>query len=298
MGAESLGVYNRSPMLSILIVNWNTRDLLRKCLHSIEEFPPSEPFEIVVLDNASGDRSAEMVSAEFPRVTLLASAINTGYAAGNNLAFAAASGDFLLTLNPDTELVDFSLDQALSLLRTNSKIGSIGAKQISPDGSIQRSVRGFPSIVGIAGDLLGIASGPFGSYRLPNFDYEVEQLAPQPMGTFLMLRREALASVGDAQSPLDESFPIFFNEVDLLFRLDQAGWKCLYSPRVRIMHHGGEGTKQVKRAMIWESHRSLVRFLAKHRVHWWNAPLYWLVFGIVYLGAFARARGYSAGFRS
>lgn len=285
-------------MLSILIVNWNTRDLLRKCLRSIEEFPPSEPFETIVLDNASGDQSAEMVRAEFPHVCLISSPKNLGYAAGNNLAFAAANGEFLLTLNPDTEFVDSSLDRALSLLRTNQGFGSLGAKQVSPDGSTQRSVRGFPTVLGILGDVLGIWYGPLGSYRLSSFDYELEQPAPQPMGTFLMFRKSALADVGDPQQPFDESFPIFFNEVDLLYRLDKAGWKCLYSPSVRILHHGGEGTKQVRKSMIWESHRSLIRFLRKHRMRWWNAPIYWLVFGIVYLGAFVRARGYSAGFRS
>lgn len=285
-------------MLSIIIVNWNTRDLLRKCLRSIEEFPPSESHEVIVLDNASKDQSAEMVRTEFPRATLLASSKNTGYAAGNNLAFAAANGEFLLALNPDTEFVDFSLDQALSLLRANPRIGSIGAKQVSPDGSTQHSVRGFPTILGIAGDVLGVNWGPFDSYRLRKFDYETEQVAPQPMGTFLMFRREALAEVGDSKKPFDEAFPIFFNEVDLLYRMERAGWKCLYSPKVRILHHGGEGTKQVRRPMIWESHRSLIRFLKKHKMRWWNAPAYWMVFGLVYVGAFVRARGYSAGFGS
>ena len=285
-------------MLSILIVNWNTRDLLRKCLHSIDEFPPSEIYETIVVDNASGDQSAEMAKREFPRVKLIASSKNLGYAAGNNLAFSAASGDFLLTLNPDTEFVDPSLDKALSILRSNPRIGSLGARQVSPDGSTQRSVRGFPSLFGIAGDLMGITIGPFGGYRLPNFDYDVEQPAPQPMGTFLLFRREAIKAVGDPRTPFDESFPIFFNEVDLLYRLEESGWKCLYSPQVRILHHGGEGTKQVRKAMIWESHRSLIRFLRKHKLRWWNAPAYGLVFGVVWLGAFVRARGYSAGFRS
>ncbi|MBN9501195.1 MAG: hypothetical protein J0H02_05400, partial [Armatimonadetes bacterium] len=96
----------------------------------------------------------------------------------------------------------------------------------------------------------------------------------------------------------DESFPIFFNEVDLLFRMSQAGWPCLYSPSVRVIHHGGEGTKQVRKSMIWESHRSLVRFLRKHQLRWWNAPLMYLVFGVVLVGAFVRARGYDAGFRN
>ncbi len=278
-------------MLSILIVNWNTRDLLRACLRSIDAHPSSDSCEVIVVDNASRDGSAEMVGAEFPNVTLIAGKTNSGYAEGNNRAFAAASGDFLLTLNPDTEFRDNSLDEAIHTLKLNPRYGVLGARQIAFDGSTQSSVRGFPTIGGILLDLLGLRN----SYRLQGFDYETEQPAPQPMGTFLMFRRDALP---DPKQPFDENFPIFFNEVDLLYRMNQLGWPCLYSPTVRVIHHGGEGTKQVRKSMIWESHRSLVRFMRKHFVRWWNAPAYWLVFGLVMAGAFVRARGYSAGFRS
>lgn len=285
-------------MLSILIVNWNTRDLLRKCLQSIEDHPPKSDFEVIVVDNASSDQSAEMVKTEFPQVILIASQENTGYARGNNLAFEAAKGNYLLTLNPDTEFDDPSLQCAQDVLDANPKFGALGARQIALDGSTQLSVRGFPTILGIAGDILKLKSGRFGSYRLADFDYEREQVAPQPMGTFLLFRRSALEAIGNPSAPFDESFPIFFNEVDLLYRLNEAAWPCMYSPKVRVIHHGGEGTKQVRKSMIWESHRSLVRFLRRHKVRWWNAPLYWLVFGVVLAAAFVRARGYSAGFRS
>lgn len=281
-------------MLSILIVNWNTRELLHECIQSVERFPPSSDYETIVVDNASTDGSAEMVRENFPNVRLIASQVNTGYAKGNNLAFEAASGEFLLTLNPDTEFRDDSLDRAISVLKTNPRYGVFGARQIGLDGSTQASVRGFPTLGGIAADLVGMKN----SYRLQDFDYESEQPAPQPMGTFLLFRREALEAVGDPRKPFDESFPIFFNEVDLLYRLQEAGWPCLYSPQIRVIHHGGEGTKQVRKAMIWESHKSLVRFMRKHLLRWWNAPLYWLVFAVIYVGAFARTRGYSAGFRS
>jgi len=289
-------------MLSILIVNWNTRDLLRACLRSISMHPPQCPYEVIVVDNSSRDQSSEMVLREFPQFHLVASDVNTGYAKGNNLAFTAATGEYLLTLNPDTEFDDGSLDRAIAVLDANPRYGALGARQIGLDGSVQHSVRGFPSLLGIAGDLLGLARSfphsALGSYRLPAFDYDQEQPAPQPMGTFLLFRREALEAVGDPAHPFDEGFPIFFNEVDLLYRLAKAGWPCLYSPSVRVIHHGGEGTKQVRKSMIWESHRSLVRFLRKHLFRWWNAPLMVLVFGIVYAGAFVRARGYDAGFRS
>lgn len=288
-------------MLSILIVNWNTKDLLRACLTSIQRYPPSSKFEVIVVDNNSTDGSASMVRQEFPGVVLVDLPTNTGYARGNNHGFEQARGEYVLTLNPDTEFIDGSLDKAIRILDDNPDFGVLGAKQIGVDGNVQRSVRGFPSLAGIFGDVTGLGRlfprSALGSYRLTGFDYNRHQDAPQPMGTFLLFRRKALKDVGDVKAPFDEDFPIFFNEVDLLYRLRKKGWPCLYSPEVRILHHGGESTKLVRKNMIWESHRSLVRFMQKHLLTQWNAPLIVLVAGIILLAAFVRARGYSPGFQ-
>ena len=283
-------------MLSILIVNWNTRELLRACLSSLYAHPPSDSFEIIVVDNASSDNSAEMVSADFPDVTLVASPVNTGYAKGNNIAFEKASGEFLLTLNPDTEIFDEALNVAINRLQANPRHGCLGIKLIHPDGRVQSSVRGFPTLIGIIGQVFGGKLSE--SYRLTQFDYDKEQTAPQPMGTFLLFRREALAAVGDVKHPFDEGFPIFFNEVDLLLRLDRAGWPTLYTPMASIVHHGGESTKQVRKSMIWESHRSLMRFLRKHELVGWKRVLAPGVAMMLNAAAFVRAKGYDAGFRT
>ena len=288
-------------MLSVLIVNWNTRELLRACLRSIHKFSPTEPYEVIVVDNASTDGSAAMVRAEFPDVKLIESETNTGYARGNNIAFSAAQGDFLLTLNPDTEQADGVLQGAVDMLRKcPPNIGCLAPRLIYPDGKTQHSVRGWPTPIGIIGDVTGLGikfpNSKFGNYRLKNFDYMTQQLAPQPMGTFLLFRREALAAVGDPKKPFDEGFPIFFNEVDLLYRMHKAGWECLYAPTLRVVHHGGESTKQVRKSMIWESHRSLVRFLKKHYRTPQNALGLALFAGLLYVAAFVRARGYHAGF--
>ncbi len=289
-------------MLSVLIVNWNTKDLLRACIESIRQFPPNEPLEVIVVDNFSSDGSAEMVRERFPDVQLIDPGKNTGYAAGNNLAFERASGQWLLTLNPDTEMVEGTMNNALRILKTYPEYGALGIKQVGADGSIQNSVRGFPSFLGVVGDLSGLGKlfkkTKFNSYRLADFDYELEQPAPQPMGTFLLFRREALEAVGNPKKPFDEQFPIFFNEVDLLYRLDRAGWRCLYTPGASIKHLGGESTKQVRKSMIWESHKSLMRFFEKHYRTPWTAPFLPLMRGVIYLGAFIRARGRHDGFQT
>jgi GT2 family glycosyltransferase len=282
-------------MLSVLIVNWNTREHLRACLHSIQRFPAAIPTEAIVVDNASSDGSADMVAAEHPWARLMPQSRNLGYAAANNIAFAAARGDRILTLNPDVELTEGALDVCLELLSLRPCAGSVAPALVGPDGRIQRSVRGFPSVLGIAADVLGLGkifpNGPFDAYRLRGFDYEREQEAPQPMGSFLLFRRDALPDV----RPFDEAFPIFFNEVDLLYRMRQAGWSCLYTPRARVIHHHGASTRQVPRAMVWESHRSLVRYLRKH-ARGAERSLIPIVAAAAWAGAFIRARGWSPGF--
>lgn len=289
-------------MLSVLIVNWNTRELLRQCLQSFRKFPPQGDFEVIVVDNASTDNSAAMVRNDFPEIHLIESKVNTGYAAGNNLAFTAAQGEFLLTLNPDTELIDDSLGLALAKMNENPTWGAAGAKQIGTDGLTQSSVRGFPSLIGMFGDMSGLGrkkpGSKFDNYRLSGFDYNVEQIAPQPMGTFLLFRRAALEAVGDPKAPFDNSFPIFFNEVDLLYRMNKAGWPCYYLPDVKILHHGGASTKQIRKSAIWETHKCLVRYLLKHAENPIQRLGYLVIAPAIYLLAFVRAKGYSPGFRA
>lgn len=295
-------------VLSIVIVNWNTKDELGACLRSIESHPPSEDFEVIVVDNASIDESAERVRSEFPWVKLIAAPRNLGYAKGNNLGFEVAQGEYVLTLNPDTEVFESSLDEALRAIRKNPRYGVIAGQLIGPNGEIQASVRGFPTLIGIVGDLTGLGKvlphSPFGSYRLPAFDYKIAQDAPQPMGTFLLFRREALVAVGDPKRPFDESFPIFFNEVDLLKRLADEDFRCRYDPAIRLQHVGGAGTRQARKSMIWESHRSLIRFLWKHEsagvdgiARIWRHFAVGTASVIIWIAALIRARGFHAGFR-
>lgn len=280
-------------MLSVLIVNWNTRDLLRACLVSLYRHPFSEGQEVIVVDNSSTDGSAAMVRAEFPDVRLVPNAANRGYATGNNDAFQIAVGEWLLTLNPDTEVKEGTLDAAVDALRRFSDRAAVGVRQIGNDGETQRSVRAFPTALNTMLATVGFG----GPYRLDGFDYTQEGEAPQPMGTFLMFRRAALRDLGDDQRPFDEEFPIFFNEVDLLYRLAKAGWPAMYTPTAEIRHHGGESTRQVRPAMIWESHQSLLHYLRKHGGTIYRTFGFLLFTPLVLGAAFVRARGYHAGFR-
>ncbi|MGI4788471.1 MAG: glycosyltransferase family 2 protein [Janthinobacterium lividum] len=265
--------------LSICIVNWNTRDYLRECLTALEKFPPKDDtLEILVVDNAGTDGSAAMVAAEFPSVRLIASPDNLGYADGNTLAMAQATGDALLLLNPDVIVHPDSLTQAVQFANLNSDMGAFGCRLLSPDGSTQRSLRSFPNPCPVLWEYLGLSrlfpkSRFFGAYRMTWFDYESVIEADQPMGSFLWITRKAYAAVGG----MDPQFPIFFNEVDWCWRAKRGhSFPIYYTPDVVVTHYGGGSTRQVKASMVRESHRSLLRFYDKHYQSI-APPLKWLI---------------------
>jgi GT2 family glycosyltransferase len=288
-------------MLSVLIVHWNTAELLRRCLSSIFRFHADLAMEVIVVDNASEDGAPDMVLREFPQVKLVEPGQNTGYAAGNNLAFSQAKGEALLALNPDTEFTSPTLEQAIAVLESEPRRGCVAVQLVDPEGHGQRSVRGFPSWIGILGDVTGLAkrfpSSIWDSYRRYGFDYAISGPAPQPMGSFLMFKREALADLGDPYHPFDEDFPIFFNDVDLLKRLADKNWQTWYEASLSIVHYGGMSTRQVRKSMIWESHRSLIRYARKHMLGHGGFLVFPFAAVAIWLAAAIRARGFDAGFR-
>jgi len=301
-------------MLTIVIVNWKTCQHLRRCLSSLETFGLGDAMRVVVVDNNSQDGSVEMVRESFAWVHLLALDRNVGYAEGNNLGIASSlsdlsdpSDDLILTLNPDVEFFDDSLRIAAGEMHSSRDVGAMGIRLVDPDGvTTQASVRSFPRPSAIVPEMLGLSRllpGVFGQYRMRGFDYGKSQEVEQPMGTFVLYRVAALSDASDwsdssdpSEGPFDTQFPIFFNEVDLLQRIANAGWKIWYCAEARLKHHGGASTRQVRKPMIWESHRSLVRYYRKWYFRWWNAPLFWLFAGLVYFGALVRAQGWSVGF--
>jgi GT2 family glycosyltransferase len=277
--------------LSIVIVNWNTRAFLLDALRSIYAAPPDFAFETIVVDNASTDGSAEAVRSDYPNATLFANADNTGYARGNNQGLTASSGDFVLLLNPDVVLPPDGLARAVERLDTRPDVGALGVRLVNPDGTVQASVRGFPTPASVLWETIGLSrlfprSRVFGAYRMTWFEHDREAEVDQPMGTFLMLRRAAIEAVG----LLDEQFPIFFNEVDWCFRARRAGWKILFSPVIEVVHYGGGSTRQVWAEMAWESRRGLLDFYRKHYRSPRHAPMYWLAAASSGLFAWWQAR--------
>jgi GT2 family glycosyltransferase len=252
-----------TPHISALIVNWNTRDDLARCLASLSPAVPAR--ETVVVDNDSADGSAEMVAEQFPGVTLLKMGENLGYAEGNNLAAECARGDFLLFLNPDTVVPPDAPARLARFLEERPAAALVAPKLILPDGSVQASVRGMPTPTALFGAWSRLdAAMPrhpvWSAYRLPSFDYDETQPAPQPMASAWMVRRAAWQDVG----PFDPRFPLYFNDVDWCLRAHEKGWETWYLSDVAVQHRHGASTRQIRGAAVRESHRALVAFYRKH----------------------------------
>ncbi len=284
--------------LSIGVINWNTRELLRACLRSLLSHPPRMSHEIIVADNGSGDGSATMVAAEFPSVRLLANDANLGYAEGNNQLMRASRGRYWLLLNADTEVAPAldarPLDTLVAHLQAHPFTGAVAPRLVHPDGRTQASCRGFPTPLALAADWSGLARlfpRQLGAYRLHGFDHLTARSVPQPMASCLLLRRQAMRQVG----LFDPRFRIFFNDVDLCWRLWQAGWRIDYQPAAAIVHHGGASTRQVKPAMIRESRDALLAYYDKHYRAELPAAAYAVATGLIRTAfgmrlAFARSR--------
>jgi len=251
--------------LSIVTVSWNTKELLRRCLTTLQAELVGLDAEVFLIDNNSADGSAEMVANEHPWVRLIANADNRGFAAANNQAFALAAGDYVLLLNPDTEVQPGSISTLLNFLDTHPQAGIVAPQLLNTDGSIQRSCREFPTFAGMLYELIGLSRifpkcDEFRRYKMLDWNHDDERQVDQPEGACLLVRREILQQVGT----LDEGFFMLFEEVDWCYRIKQQGWQIWFTPDARVIHHYGQSIKQVKAKMILSSHRGLHRFWQKH----------------------------------
>jgi len=253
--------------VSIIVISFNTRDLLRRCLTSLRDecarLAPDSAAEILVVDNASRDGSAEMVAAEFSGagvpVRLIRSDVNLGFGAANNRAIQAARGRHIVLLNSDAFLHHGALACALAHIEADPTAGIGGAKLVGDDGAWQPAARAFPSILRDAFVLTGLASRFPRSRTLaaaertwadPNRPAEVDWVT----GAFMILRREALEKAG----LFDPAFFLYCEEVDLCRRVKTAGFRVLYWPDIVVMHLHGASSRQVGDEVFSENETQIV----------------------------------------
>jgi N-acetylglucosaminyl-diphospho-decaprenol L-rhamnosyltransferase len=281
--------------LAIITVNYNTRELLADCLASVETCLQRSGLvgEIWVVDNASGDGSAEMVRQRFPAVHQVANDLNMGFAAGNNLALQAmglsekTGPRYVLFLNPDTRVIGDALGIMVRFLDAVPGAGAAGAQLLHGDGSFQHSAFAFPGAMQIFFDFYPIHPRLLESRingRYPRRLYEAGEpfVVDHPLGAALMVRSEVLAQVGG----FDERFFMYCEEIDLCHRIKTAGWQIYCVPQGKIVHLVAQSTRQFRDQMFVALWRSRFLMFEKHE----SAMFRWTARRLVRLGLWNEAR--------
>ncbi|MCL4458610.1 MAG: glycosyltransferase family 2 protein [Chloroflexi bacterium] len=268
-------------LLSIVIVSWNVKDLLRACLRSVETEVRRSGLsvEVLVVDNASSDGSVAMVMAEFPWVKLIVNDTNVGFTRANNQASSQAQGDYLLLLNPDTELRVGSLSSMTEFMEKHRDVGVLGPQLLYGDGIIQSSRRRFPTLA------TALVESTILQRYMPNIgllrryymtdtpDNEIQEV-DWVVGACFMVRREALSQVG----MLDERYYMYSEELDWCYRIKQAGWHVVYFPLAKVIHHEAKSSEQDITLRNIYFHESKCRFFGKHYGRWQEVTLRTFIF--------------------
>lgn len=252
------------PAFSVFIVSWNVRDCLRACLQALARERPRADFEVIVVDNASSDNSGEMVRQEFSWVKLIASPRNLGFAAANNEAARAARANYYVLLNPDTVILPGFFQQADNFFASHRQAGVVGSKITNFDGSLQLSVRRFPTLLSQILLQLKIARFyPFLTkhYLASDFTYYQAAAVEQVMGACFIVPSVCWQKLGG----FDENFFVWFEEVDFCRRLHEAGGEVWYCPDIQVKHQAGASFRQLN---IFTRHyqfsRSAIYYFSKH----------------------------------
>lgn len=251
--------------LSVVIVTWNNKELLSKCLTSIFKYLINNRYEVIVVDNASEDGSVEMVRKYFPQAKLIRNKVNLRYAGGNNVGIQKAKGRYVLLLNNDTLLVDSSLSKLTKILDKNPKVGALGPKLLNEDLTLQPSARNFPNPIFHFLELTGLVtflprSALIGKFYYISEDHNKFKSVDWVSGAALCLRRKALDQIGY----LDEDYFFYSEEVDICYRLKKHGWGTFFTPEVRLIHYGNKSGVSLKETRFLQQLKSNDLFLAKH----------------------------------
>jgi len=268
--------------LSIIIVNWNTRDLLRACLESIYREVRNVSFEILVVDNASADSSAEMVRKEFSSVNLIENTVNAGFGRANNQAYRQSRGEYVMFLNPDTEIHNQAPEKMIDFMKAHAEAWLVGPRAVHPDGTLQVSWCYFPSLamVWTNGVPLKEAMAMIPLFRkilksdaiYTNAGYTLPQsISSRPvdylLGQCLMTKRSVLEQVG----VFDESIFMYEEEADLCYRIHQAGGQVWFVNEAEILHYERQSIKQLPNELKEEA-----RWFIQARTHFFKKYKGWI----------------------
>lgn len=282
------------PLVSVVVVSFNTCRLLRNCLTTLYRELADMPAEVFVVDNTSTDGSQAMVKREFPGVRLIESNSNLGFAGGNNRAFPLCTGEYIVLLNSDAFPEPGALRRAVEHMESQHSAGLGGARLIGRDGAWQPSARQFPSLLNEFLSLSGLSikfakSRIFGGQDRTWADPTTPAQVDWVPGAFSILRRNALEKTGY----FDEAFFLYYEEVDLCQRIKRAGFEIWYWPDIVVVHYGGESSKTVSaqamsnsgaqltlwrmrsQLLYYRKHRGTAAWLVKGQEQWWHRARAW-----------------------
>jgi GT2 family glycosyltransferase len=252
--------------ISIVIVSYNGREHLRRCLASLLAHPPAAEREVIVVDNDSADGSADMVASDFPGVRLLRMRRNLGFAAGANRGIKEATGEAIVLLNPDSEIKTDPFAPLLAYLREHDDVGIVAPRLLNPDGSLQLSCRRFPTFSVALFNRYSLLTRLFPrnrysrQYLLSDWQHDSISKVDWVSGACLMVRRSLLERIG----LLDEGYFMYIEDVDLCQRLHRAGAKVAYYPAVSVIHHIGQSSRTLPSRSIMARHRSMWHYYKKY----------------------------------
>lgn len=254
--------------ISFIIVSWNVRELLKRALQAMLDDTRAERIEIIVVDNASRDGTVEMLRENFPNARVIANAENVGFTRGNNQALQIAQGRYLFLVNPDTEIQRGAARALIEFMdaSANARVGIVGPQLVYPDGAIQSSRRRFPKFSTALFESTKLEqwfprNRLITDYRLLNTDNYQTQDVDWVVGAALFARRAVYEQIGG----LDERFFMYSEELDWCKRAKDAGWRVVYFPNARVLHHEAKSSDQVRAQRDIYFHSSKVRYFKKHR---------------------------------
>ena len=263
--------------LSIIIVNWNTREMLRDCLQSVFDTAADITFDVWVVDNGSSDDSQQMVRDAFPQVELIANQDNKGFAGANNQALSRAKGRHVLLLNSDTLVHGDVLSASVRYLDDNPDVGAMGCRVLNTDGTLQITGSQVPSLLNLSLQATGLnrlPGGFFDRFQMVRWDRRDARDLDVIFGGYLMVRRSVIEQVG----LLDDAFFFYGEETDWCFRIAKGGWRLVLAPVGEITHFGGGSVKKLNHKRNIMLSEGTIRFHRKH-YGWWGGAACWVLLG-------------------
>ena len=233
--------------VSIIIVNWNTRQITSDCLDSIYSQDSSLEYEVIVIDNASSDNSVFSIKQNFSEIILIENEVNLGFAAANNQGMRIAKGRYVLLLNSDTVVLDHAIEKTVAFANQHPEAGVVGCRVLNQDMSLQPSCFMYPSVLNMflaSTYLYKIFPGSkfFGREMMSWWEMLDVREVDVVRGCFMLVSRKAIHEVG----VLDESYFMYCEETDWCYRMNDFGWKSLFTPDAEIIHLGGASSKQIR----------------------------------------------------